>query len=144
MISTQSIPPRLVSEFPPPQITPLSCLLLPKMSTSVDCCLQWVVQHLQAFCILLAAHHHHIVVVPLLSSNCHHPITVLKSPPSLSSTLLPSAAAAKLSPFPSLLPWPLLSPPLRSPLSLSTPFRQRCFIIIVVVMLFGGQLEELD
>ncbi len=79
LISTQSILPRLFSEVLSPQTAPLSCLLLPKLSTLVDCCLGWVVQHLQAFCMLLTAHHHHIVVIPLLPSNCRHPITAAQS-----------------------------------------------------------------
>ncbi len=85
LISTQSIPPRLFPEVLSPQIAPLFCLLLPKLSTLVDFCLGWVAQHLQAFCMSLAAHCHHIVVVPSLSSNRHHPIAVLKlpSPPPL-------------------------------------------------------------
>ncbi len=87
LISTQSIPSQLFSEVLSLQITPLSCLLLPKLSTLVDCCLGWVVQHLQAFCMLLAAHCHHIVVIPLLSSNCRCPIAILEFPPSSSSTL---------------------------------------------------------
>ncbi len=70
LISTQSIPPQLVSEVLSPQIAPLSCLLLPQLSTLVDCYLGWVAQHLQAFC-MLDAHRHHIVVVPLSSYNCH-------------------------------------------------------------------------
>jgi hypothetical protein len=70
LISTQSIPPRLLSEVLSPQIAPLSCLLLPKLSTLVDCCLRWVAQHLQAFCKSLATHCHHIVVVPSLLANC--------------------------------------------------------------------------
>ncbi len=115
MISTQSIPPRLLSEVLFPQIAPLSRLLLPKLSTLVDCCLRWVVQHLQAFCKLLATHHHHIVVVPLLSSNRRRPIAVLKAPQLSSSTVVPTAAAASLllpSPLPS--PFPSPSPPLPS------------------------------
>jgi hypothetical protein len=79
-ISTQSIPPRLISEFPSPQIAHLSCLILPKLSTLVDCCLGWIVQHLQAFCMLLATHRHHIVAVPSLLSNRRRPIAILKSP----------------------------------------------------------------
>ncbi len=81
LISTQSIPPRPVSEVLSPQIAPLSCLLLPKLSTLVDWCLGWVAQHLQAFFMLLAAHCHHIVVIPLSSSNCCCPIAVLETPP---------------------------------------------------------------
>jgi hypothetical protein len=79
-ISTQSIPPRLISEFLFPQIAPLSRLILPKLSTLVDCCLGWMAQHLQAFCMLLATHHHHIVAVPSLSSKCRCPIAVLQLP----------------------------------------------------------------
>ncbi len=79
-ISTQSIPPQLISEFLSPQIAPLSCLILPKLSTLVDCCFGWMAQHLQAFCMLLATHLHHIVAVPSLSSNCRRPIAVLKLP----------------------------------------------------------------
>ncbi len=79
-ISTQSIPPQLISEFLSPQIAPLSCLILPKLSTLVDCCLGWMVQHLQALCMLLATHCHHIVAVPSLSSNQRCPIAVLKLP----------------------------------------------------------------
>ncbi len=79
LISTQSIPPQLFSEVLSPQITLFSHLLLPKLSLLVDCCLGWVAQHLQVFCIFLATHHHHIVAVPLLLSNPHCPITVLES-----------------------------------------------------------------
>ena len=119
LISTQSIPPRLFFEVLSPQIAPLSCLLLPKLSTLVDCCLRWVAQHLQAFCKLLAIHCHHIVVVPLSLSNCHRPIAVLKAPQSSSSTVSPTAAAAASSLLPSLLPspFPSQSPPLPSSLS---------------------------
>ncbi len=79
-ISTQSIPPRLISEFLSPQIAPLSRLILPKLSTLVDCCLGWMAQHLQAFCMSLATHRHHIVAVPSSSSNRRRPIAVLESP----------------------------------------------------------------
>ncbi len=79
-ISTQSIPPRLISEFLSPQIAPLTCLILPKLSTLVDCCFGWMAQNLQAFCMLLATHLHHIVAVPSLLSNCRRPIAVLKLP----------------------------------------------------------------
>jgi hypothetical protein len=79
-ISTQSIPPQLISEFLSPQIAPLSCLILPKLSTLVDFCFGWVAQHLQAFCMSLAAHRHHIVVIPSLLSNRHRPIAVLQLP----------------------------------------------------------------
>jgi hypothetical protein len=68
------------SEFLSPQIAPLSCLILPKLSTLVDCCLGWMAQHLQAFCMLLATHRHHIVAVPSSSSNRRRPIAVLESP----------------------------------------------------------------
>jgi hypothetical protein len=80
LISTQSIPPQLFPKVLSPQITPLFCLLLPKLSTLVDFCLGWVTQHLQVFCMPLATHHHHIIVVPSLSSNCCRPIAILKSP----------------------------------------------------------------
>ncbi len=86
LISTESIPPRLFSEVLSPQIAPISCLHLPKLSTLVDCCLGWVAQHLQVFCMLLATHCHHIVVVPLSSSYCHCQIAVLELLPSFSST----------------------------------------------------------
>jgi hypothetical protein len=66
LISTQSISPWLLSEVLSPQIAPLSCLLLPKLSTLVYCCLGSVTQHLQAFCILLATHCHHILFVPVI------------------------------------------------------------------------------
>jgi hypothetical protein len=79
-ISTQSIPPRLISEFLSPQIAPLSRLILPKLSTLVDCCLGWMAQHLQPFCMWLATHRHHIVAVPPSLSNCRCPIAVLESP----------------------------------------------------------------
>ncbi len=71
------------------------------MSTLVDCCFWWVLQHLQAFSILLAAYHHHIVVLPSSLSNCIHPIPVLKSPPSSSLTSPPLAAAVESSTWPS-------------------------------------------
>jgi hypothetical protein len=80
LISTQSIPPRLISELLSPQIAPLSRLILSKLSTLVNCCFGWMAQHLQAFCMLLATHLHHIVAVPSSSSNCRRPIAVLKSP----------------------------------------------------------------
>jgi hypothetical protein len=138
LISTQSIPPQLISEVLSPQITPLYHLLLPKLSTLVDCCLGWVAQHLQAFCMLLGTHCHHIVVAPLLLSNCLCPIAVLKMPLSLSLTSSPSAAAAASSPL--LLLLPLLSLPLLSLPSLLMPLQPHCFVIIVViVVLFGGQ-----
>ncbi len=79
-ISTQSIPPRLISEFLSPQIAHLSRLILPKLSTLVDCCLGWMAQHLQEFCMLLATHHHHIVAVPSSLSNRCRPTAVLKLP----------------------------------------------------------------
>ncbi len=120
MISTQSIPPRLLSEVLSPQIAPLSCLLLPKLSTLVGCCLRWVAQHLQAFCKLLATHCHHSVIVPLSLSNLCHPIAVLKVPQSSSSTVLPMAAAAASLLLPSPLPSPFPSPSPPSP-SLSSP-----------------------
>ena len=41
MISTQSPLPRTFSVIPSPEIVPLSCRLLPKLSTQVDCCLGW-------------------------------------------------------------------------------------------------------
>jgi hypothetical protein len=126
LISTQSVPPWLFSEVLPPQISPLSCFLLPKLSTLVDCCFGWMAQHLHTFWMLLASHCHLIVVLPLSLSNCHCPIIVLKLPPLTSSTSLPlSAAVASLpspSPLPLPLPSPLLSPsPLPSPPSLSSP-----------------------
>jgi hypothetical protein len=100
----------------------------------------------------------------------HHycPIAVVQShtqmPLPLSSALLPSAAAAASlplpSPSPSLSPLPLPLPlPLPSPLpslstslsppsplspSLSTLLCQNCFVIIVIVVLLGRKLEELD
>ncbi len=79
-ISTQSIPPRFISEFLSPQIAPLSCLILPKLPTLVDCCLGWMAQHLQPFCMWLATHCHHIVAVSSSLSNGRCPIAVLKSP----------------------------------------------------------------
>ncbi len=79
-ISTQSIPPRLISEFLSPKIAHLSHLILPKLSTLVDCCLRWMAQHLQAFCMLLATHRHHIVAVPSSLTNRRRPIAVLESP----------------------------------------------------------------
>jgi hypothetical protein len=79
-ISTQSITPRLISEFRSPQLTPLSRLILPKLSTLVDCCFGWMAQHLQAFCMSLATHLHHIVAVPSSLSNCRCPIAILESP----------------------------------------------------------------
>jgi hypothetical protein len=79
-ISTKSIPPRLISEFLSPQIAPLSRLILPKLSTLVDCCFGWMAQHLQAFCMSLAIHRHHIVAVPSSLSNCRRPIAVLELP----------------------------------------------------------------
>ncbi len=141
VISTQSIPPWLFSEVLSPQIAPLSHPLLPKLSTLVDCCLEWVVQHMQLFFMLLAAHRHHIIVSPLLLSNCHCPITVFKLLLLLSSTLSLSVAAATSLPLP--LP---LSSPLSSP---SLPCRhcrhcQRWFVIIIVVLLLGSRLEEMD
>jgi hypothetical protein len=78
LISTQSISPQLFPEVLSPQIAPLFCIFLPKLSTLVDFCFGWVAQHLQAFCMSLATHHHHIIVIPLLSSNCHCPIAVLE------------------------------------------------------------------
>ncbi len=120
MISTQSIPPRLLSEVLSPQIAPLSCLLLPKLSTLVDCCLRWVAQHLQAFCKLLATHHHHIVVVPLSLSNRCCPIAILKAPQLSSSTVSLTAAAAASLLLPSPLPSSFLSPSPPLPL-LSSP-----------------------
>ncbi len=79
-ISTQSIPPRLISEFLSPQIAHLSRLILPKPSTLVDCCLGWMAHHLQAFCMLLATHCHHILAVPSSPSNHRRPIAVRESP----------------------------------------------------------------
>ncbi len=79
-ISTQSIPPRLISEFLSPQIAPLSHLILSKLSTLVDCCLGWMAQHLQPFCMWLATHRHHIVAVPSSLSNCCCPIAILEAP----------------------------------------------------------------
>ncbi len=79
-ISTQSIQTQLISKFLPPQIAHLSRLILPKLSTIVDCCLGWMAHHLQAFCLLLATHRHHIVAVPSSSSNRRRPIAVLKLP----------------------------------------------------------------
>jgi hypothetical protein len=99
LISTHSIPSRRFSEVLYPQIAPLSHLLIPKLSTFIDCCLGWVVQHLQAFCMSLATHCHHIVVVPSLSSNCRCPTFVLNTP-----LLLPSQLPL---PSPSQLPLPL-------------------------------------
>jgi hypothetical protein len=81
-ISTQSIPPRLISEFLSPQIAHLSRLILPKLSTLADCCLGWMAQHLQAFCMLLATHRHHIVAVPSSLSNCRCPMAIFESPSS--------------------------------------------------------------
>jgi hypothetical protein len=119
------------SEVLSPQIAPLSHLLLPKLSTLVDCCLQWVAQHLQAFCMLLAAHCHHIVVVPSSSSNRQRHIAVLKMPLLLSSTSSPSAVAVALLPLPSTSPSSPLSPPSPSLPSLSMLLPQRCFVIVV-------------
>ncbi len=79
-ISIQSIPPRLISEFLSPQIAHLSHLILPKLSTLVDCCFGWMAKHLQAFCMSLATHRHHINAVPLSLSNCCCPIAILESP----------------------------------------------------------------
>ncbi len=126
-----------------PQIAALSCLLLPKLSTLVDCCLQWVVQHLQAFCMSLAAHRHHIVV-PSSSSNRRCPIAVLETPLSSSSTSSPLAAAVASSPLPSPSPSLPLSPPSpslpsSSRFALTTLLRHCC-----IVQLFGSQSEELD
>ncbi len=119
---TQSIPPWFLFEVLSPQIGPLSHLLLPKLSTLVDCWLRWMAQHLQAFCMLLATHRYHIVVIPLSSSNCRHPIAILEAPQLSSSTVLPMAAAVASSLLP--LPLPLLFPspslPLPSSPSLST------------------------
>ncbi len=119
------------SEVLAPQIAPPSRLLLPKLSTLVDCCLQWVAQHLQAFCMLLAAHCHHIVVVPLWSSNCRCPIAILETPLLLSLTSSPLAAAAESSPLPSPSPSLPLSPPLLLLPSSLTLLQQRCFVIVV-------------
>jgi hypothetical protein len=67
--------------FCPPKLPlSLSHLILPKLSTLVDCCFGWMAQHLQAFCMLLATHLHHIVAVPSLLSNHCHPIAVLELP----------------------------------------------------------------
>ncbi len=85
LISTQSIPPRLISEFLSPQIAPLSRLILPKLSTLVDCCLGWMAQHLQQICMWLATHRHHMVAVPSSLSNYRRPIAVFESPSPLSS-----------------------------------------------------------
>jgi hypothetical protein len=79
-ISTQSILPQLISEFLSCQIAPLSCLILPKLSTLVGCCLGWMAQHLQPYCMWLATHCHHIVTVPSLLSNCRCPIAIHKLP----------------------------------------------------------------
>jgi hypothetical protein len=146
VIYTQSIPPQLFSEALSPQIAPVSCLLLPTLSTLVYCCLGWVSQHLQAFCMLLAAHCHHIVVIPLLSSNCCCPFAIYELPLSLSSTLLLLAATAASSPLPLPLPspLPLLSPPSLSLPSLLMSLCQRCFVIFVAGVLLGSQSEELD
>ncbi len=119
------------SEVLSPQISPLSCLLLPKLSTLVDCCLQWVAQHLQAFCMSLAAHRHHIVIVPSLLSNRCHPIAVLKTPLSSSSTSSLLAVVVVSSPSPSLSPSLPLSPPLPLLPSSLTLLRRRCFVIVV-------------
>ncbi len=113
-------------------------------STVVDCCLGWVAQHLQAFCILLATHCHHIVVIQLLSSNCCHPIAVLKLPLSSSSTLLLLAVAAASLPLPSPLPSLLLFLPSLLLLSSLTLLCWCCFVIVAVVVLLGSQSEELD
>ncbi len=78
-ISTQSIPPQLISEFLSLQIARLSRLILPKLSTLVDCCFGWMAQHLQALCMLLATHLHHIIAVPSLLANCCRLIAILKS-----------------------------------------------------------------
>ncbi len=268
MISTQSIPPRLLSAVLSPQIAPLSCLLLPKLSTLVDCCLRWVAHSAScwppiAITLLLShccrpiafvqspsskhrsclhrqccrrhwRHHHrccrcrcrrhshhclchchhrrhrhrqptltlsqcrrpitilelpplssstsslstaaassalpsplplplpspsplpslpspslpslstHIVVVPLLLSNRRRPITVLEFLPLSSLTSSELVAAAASSPLPMSLPLPLPSPPLPSSPSLLTLLHQRCFIIVIVVVLLGSQLEDLD
>ncbi len=144
MISTQSIPPRLVYEVLSPQIAHLSCLLLPKLSTLVDCFLGWVVQHLQAFFMSLAAHCHHIIVVPLLLSDCRCPNAILKMLQSSPLTLPLLAVAAASSPSPSPSPLLLLSSPLPSLPSLLPSLWQCCFVIVVIIKLFGGQSEELD
>ncbi len=123
LISTQSIPPQLISGVLFPQIAPLSHLLLPKLSTLVDCCLGLEAQHLQAFCMLLATHCHHIVVVPLLLSNCRCPIAILKMPLLLLLILLPQQRQRHCHKLPSL----------------SMSLRQRCFVIFVIVVLFGSQ-----
>ncbi len=129
LISTQSIPPRLLSEVISPKIAPLSRLLLPELSTLVDCCLRWMAQHLQAICKLLATHRHHIVVVPLLLSNCRCPIAVLEAPQSSSSTVSPMAAAAASLLLLSPLPLPFLSP--SSPLPLSSLPSSMTYINVV-------------
>jgi hypothetical protein len=51
--------------------------LLPKLSTLVDCCLGWVAQHLQAFCMSLPP-------IAITSSSSHHccRIAVVQSPSS--------------------------------------------------------------
>jgi hypothetical protein len=68
LISTQSIPPRLISEVLSPQIAPLSRLLLPKLSTLVDCCLGWVAPSIL-----------HVAGHPS-PTHCCHPIVVVQSP----------------------------------------------------------------
>ncbi len=116
LISTQSILPRLFSVVLSPQIALLSHLLLPKLSILVDCCLGWVAQHLQAFCMLLATHCHHIVVVPLLLSNCHCPIAVLKFRHRCHINIVTVlTVVVALSPSLPLLSLPLLSLSLPSP-----------------------------
>ncbi len=131
-----------LSEVLSPQIAPLSCLLLPKLSTLVDCCLQWVVQHLQAFCMLLAAHRHHIVVVPSSSSNRRRPIAVLKTPLSSTSTSSPSAAgivtiAITVAVIAAVSVIAVIAVIVDA--ASTTLLSHRC-----IVVLFGGQSEELD
>jgi hypothetical protein len=88
--------------------------------------------------IIVGIHRDYPIVVVLLLFSNHCP----RMPPPLSSTLSPLAAAAASLPSPS--PSPSLSPPLPSLPSLSTLLRQCCFTIVLVVVLLGGQLEELD
>ena len=56
-VSTKSPPPWPFSVILSPTIIPLSCLLPPKLSAWVDCCLGWVAQRSRASCCPSSSHH---------------------------------------------------------------------------------------
>ena len=63
--------PTLLS-CPSPQITPLSPVLLPKLSPLLDYCLGWAAQSSRASCLSLSTHQHPIIAIKSSTSKHRH------------------------------------------------------------------------